>query len=122
LKERILIVDDEEMIRNLLVRRLTDEGYFCETASNGTDALDFLEKDDYSLIISDIIMPRLDGLELLKIMKAVNSRVLVIIITGYAEIETAMEAMHLGAYDFIVKPLNLDLVVNTVKKALEKEA
>jgi DNA-binding NtrC family response regulator len=122
LKERILIVDDEEMIPALLARRLAEEGYSCAIANNGIEALNFLSKNDYSLIISDIVMPRLDGFELLERIRAINPSAPVIMITGYAEIETAMEAIHLGAYDFVIKPVNLDLVVNTVKKALEKEA
>jgi len=120
LKERILIVDDEEAICDLLVRRLAEEGYSCTMANNGREAINFLRKDAYSLIISDIIMPQVDGFELLEKIKAINPSVPVIIITGYSELETGLEAMRLGAYDFIIKPINLDLVVHTVKKALEK--
>jgi putative two-component system response regulator len=121
LKERILIVDDEEAISGLLARRLAQEGYSCAMANNGREALNFLYKDDYSLIISDIIMPQMDGFELLRMIRAINPGAIIIMITGYAEIETAAEAMRLGAYDFIIKPVNLDLVVHTVKKALEKK-
>lgn len=121
MKDRILIVDDEEMICNLLVRSLTREGYSCVTANNGREALNFFNEDNYSVVISDIIMPKMDGLELLKMIKDLRPGALVIMITGYPEIETALEAMRLGAYDFIIKPLNLELVALTVKKALEKK-
>ncbi len=120
LKERILIVDDEEAICGVLAQRLAQEGYSCAIANNGREALNFLYKDDYSLILSDIIMPQMDGFELLRMIRAINPGAIIIMITGYAEIETAAEAMRLGAYDFIIKPVNLDLVVHTVKKALEK--
>ncbi|HSB05464.1 MAG TPA: HD domain-containing phosphohydrolase [Thermodesulfobacteriota bacterium] len=121
MKDRILIVDDEEMITSLLARSLDREGYSCETTNNAREALDSFYKNDYSLIILDLIMPKMDGLELLKTMKGVTPGTPVIMITGYPELETALEAMRLGAYDFIIKPVNLDLVAFIVRKALEKK-
>ncbi len=121
LDDRILIVDDEEMICSLLVRRLAEEGYYCLTANNGRTALARFRKDDLSLIISDLNMPEMDGMELLKNVKTLDSNMMVIIMTGYPEIDLAVEAMRLGAYDFIIKPANLDLVISSVKKALEKK-
>ncbi len=121
LDDRILIVDDEEMICSLLARRLTQEGYCCLTANNGEEALARFHKGDLSLIISDLIMPEMGGMELLKIVKALNSNMMVIIMTAYPEIDLSVEAMRLGAYDFIIKPAHLDLVVSSVKKALEKK-
>jgi len=114
-------VDDEEKICNILARRLTGEGYLCVTANNGREALSHFYKDTFSLIISDIKMPEMDGVELLKKVKGMNPNMMVIMVTAYPEIDMAVEAMRLGAYDFIIKPADLDLVVLSVKKALEKK-
>ncbi|MEW6377750.1 MAG: HD domain-containing phosphohydrolase [Thermodesulfobacteriota bacterium] len=121
MEERILIVDDEEVICGILARRLTREGYSCMTANNGKEALNHFYKDTFSLIISDIRMPEMDGIELLKRVRAMNSDMMMIMVTAYPEIDMAVEAMRLGAYDFIIKPADLDLVVLSVKKALEKK-
>jgi cyclic di-GMP phosphodiesterase len=121
MEERILIVDDEEMICSVMSRRLTREGYFCVTAHNGKEALNYFYKDSFSLIISDIKMPEMDGIELLEKVKAVDPNAMVIMITAYPEIDLAVEAMRLGAYDFIIKPADLELVVLSVKRAFEKK-
>jgi putative two-component system response regulator len=122
LEERILIVDDEELICSIISRRLMKEGYTCMAARNGKEALNLFYKDSFSLIISDIKMPEMNGIELLKRVKAVNPGMMVIILTAYPEIDLAVEAMRLGAYDFLTKPFNLDLVVLSIKNALEKRA
>ena len=121
MQDRILIVDDEDMICRVLVRRLSAEGYVCTTAHNGKEALSCTYKNPFSLIISDINMPEMDGLELLKRVKTMNPAMMVIMVTAYPEIDMAVEAMRLGAYDFIIKPADLDLVVLSVKRALEKK-
>ena len=121
MEERILIVDDEENICNILARRLTREGYQCVTANNGREALNHFYKDTFSLIISDIKMPEMDGVQLLKKVKSMNPNMMVIMVTAYPEIDMAVEAMRLGAYDFIIKPADLDFVVLSVNKALEKK-
>ena len=121
MEDRILIVDDEEVICSILARRLAKEGYLCATANNGKEALTHFYKDTFSLIISDIKMPEMDGIELLKRVRAIHPKMMVIMITGYPEIDMAVEAMRLGAYDFIIKPADLDLVILSVKKALEKK-
>jgi DNA-binding NtrC family response regulator len=121
MEERILIVDDEEMICNLVARRLAKEGYSCSTAHNGKEALTLFLKDSFSIIISDMKMPEMDGLELLKRVKAVNSKMMVIMITAYADVDVAVEAMRLGAFDFIMKPIDLNLVVLSIRNALERK-
>jgi len=121
MEERILIVDDEEMICSIFLGRLTREGYSCVTAQNGKEALHHFYKDSFSLIISDIRMPEMDGIELLKEVRAVHPGILMIMVTAYPEIDLALEAMRLGAYDFIVKPADLELVVLSVKRAFEKK-
>jgi putative two-component system response regulator len=121
LENRILIVDDEEQICSLLARRLTKEGWFCVTANNGEEALNHFRKDNFCLIISDNKMPKVNGMELLKIAKSLNPNMMVIMMTAYPEIDIAVEAIRLGAYDFIIKPVELDLVVLSVKRALERK-
>jgi putative two-component system response regulator len=121
MEERILIVDDEEMICDMLSRRLTQEGYSCVTAHSGREALTHFYKDAFSLIISDIKMPEMNGIELLKKVKTMHPKMIVIIVTAYPEIDMAVEAMRVGAYDFIIKPADLDLVLLSVRRALEKK-
>lgn len=111
LEDRILIVDDEPMICEVLARRLAKEGYDCVKANNGREALHSFYKDVFSLIISDIKMPEMDGIELLRKVKAMSPDMVVILMTAYPEIDMAVEAMRLGAYDFITKPITLDLVI-----------
>ncbi len=121
MEDQILIVDDEELICSIFSKRLKKEGYSCITANNGREALNHFYKDNLSLIISDIKMPQMDGMDLLKKVKAVDPKMMVIIMTSYPEIDLAVEAMRLGAFDFIIKPVELDLVVLSVKKALERK-
>src|SRR4030043_929676 len=105
----------------VLAQRVVKEGYSCTIANNGKEALNYFYKETFSLIISDIRMPLMDGIELLKRGKSMNPNVLVIMITGYPEIDETVEALRFGAYDFIVKPTNLDWMNQTVKNALEKK-
>jgi putative nucleotidyltransferase with HDIG domain len=121
MEDRILIVDDEKMICSVLARRLNREGYACVMAHNGREALSHFYKDAFSLIISDIKMPEIDGIEFLRRVREMNPKMMVVIMTAYPEIDTAVEAMRAGAYDFIIKPVDLDLVVLSVNRALEKK-
>lgn len=120
MEDRILIVDDEEAICELLARMLLREGYSCATANDGKEALNYFYKENFSLIIADIRLPLMNGIELLRIVKSLNPNMLVIMITGYPEIDAMAEAIRLGAYDFILKPFNPDWLIRTVKNALEK--
>lgn len=120
-EDRILIVDDEEIICHVLERRLTKEGYLCITAQNGKEALTHFYKNSFSLIISDIKMPEMTGIELLQKVKAIDPRMKMIMVTAYPEIDLAVNAMRQGAYDFIIKPADLDLIVMSVKKALDSK-
>jgi putative nucleotidyltransferase with HDIG domain len=122
MEKRILIVDDDERICALIARRLTIEGYWCVTANNGREALQHFYKDKFSVIISDIKMPELNGIELLKNVKAMDQNMVVVMMTAYPEVDVAVEAIRQGAYDFIIKPFDLDLVVFSVKKAFEKRS
>ena len=120
-EDQILIVDDEKITCNVIAQRLKREGYSCVTANNGKEAFEYFCKGAYSLIISDIRMPEKDGLELLRLVKAVRPNMKFIIMTAYADIEVAVEAMRLGANDLLIKPFELELAVFSVKKALEQK-
>lgn len=115
----ILIVDDEEDIRFSLQGILEDEGYQVATCSSGEDALSFLEHDEPEMVFLDIWLPGIDGLEVLEKISMLSPEVPVVMISGHGNIETAVESIKKGAFDFIEKPLSLEKVVVTAKKALE---
>jgi two-component system nitrogen regulation response regulator NtrX len=120
---KILIIEDEEPIRRVLVRILTDEdsSFEIHEASDGKKGLDLIKNDSYDLVLCDIKMPKVDGIELLQRTRKTNSTVPFIMLTGHGNIETAVESMKLGAYDFISKPPDLNRLINSVRNALEKK-
>ncbi len=103
-KISILAVDDEEMLRSLLVKILAKEGYQVDTAIDGEDALEKLEQKSYQLLITDIKMPRLNGFELLKIVREKYPQIGVIIMTAYGDSYSVKDALLLGADEYITKP------------------
>jgi len=119
-REGILIVDDEEVIRRFLHQRLSSEGYQCQEASSADQALDELKSNPTELVILDIKMPGKSGMELLPELKVRYPDTAVIMATAIADTSTAIQCMKEGAYDYITKPFNLDEVVLSVGKALEK--
>jgi len=116
---RILVVDDEESIRKLLQKCLAGEGYKIDTAHDGQAALDKTLQRDYSLIITDVMMPRLGGLDLLKNLKVSRPEIPVVIITGFATTDITIQSLKLGAVDFITKPFRLSEIFFTVKRILD---
>ena len=120
---KILIIEDEEPIRRVLVRILTDEdsSFEIHEAPDGKKGLDLIKNDSYDLVLCDIKMPKVDGIELLQRTRKTNSTVPFIMLTGHGNIETAVESMKLGAYDFISKPPDLNRLINSVRNALEKK-
>lgn len=118
---RLLIVDDEKVIREILADFLSMEGFIVGMAEDGVAALDELEKGDYNLVISDLKMPRMGGLELLEKIRDTHDSTLVVMMTGFGTVETAIEAMKKGAYDYILKPFKVDEVVHIVRRGLEKQ-
>lgn len=118
---RILIVDDEEITRKNLAHILTKENYSVSSASDGEEALRKLETSEFDVIITDLKMPGVDGIEVLEKIRIKYPDTKVIIITGYATVPSAVEAMQKGAFYYIAKPFKLDEVRTTVKQALEKK-
>lgn len=117
---KILVIDDEERMCQSLVTILKDLGYQAKAATQAQEALKEIEKNNYDLIVSDIRMPELDGFDILKLAKRQNEEALVIFMTGYASLESAIQAINLGAYDYLTKPLNLADFRLTVQRALAK--
>ncbi|MBM4315703.1 MAG: sigma-54-dependent Fis family transcriptional regulator, partial [Deltaproteobacteria bacterium] len=115
----ILIVDDEESICQTLGGILNDEGYEVVTAAGGEEALRLIEEDPPSLVLLDIWLPGMDGIEVLKAIKTGYPRTQVVMMSGHGSIETAVKATKLGAFDFIEKPLSLEKVILVINHAME---
>jgi len=120
MEEMILIVDDEPTVTEILARYLGQEGYVCETAGSGEEALSKVRERTFPLILTDIRMPGMDGIELLKEVKAFDSDVAVVMLTVIKDHDVAVAALRLGADDYILKPFDLEEVAISVQKALDK--
>jgi two-component system response regulator PilR (NtrC family) len=120
-KGKVLVVDDEKSMREILDIFLRNEGYNVAVAENGKAALEILKHDFFDLIITDMKMPKVGGLELLKNVKEILPDTVVVIITAFGTTESAVEAMKLGAFDYITKPFQMDDIRLVVKNALEKQ-
>ena len=120
---KILIIEDEEPIRRVLVRILNEEdsNFEIHEASDGKKGLESISKENFDLVLCDIKMPKIDGIELLQRTRKNNSSLPFIMLTGHGNIETAVESMKLGAYDFISKPPDLNRLITSVRNALEKK-
>ncbi len=119
-KTRLLIVDDEKIAIKNLEHVLKKEGYDIKTTTSGQNALKLLARHDFDVVLTDLKMEKVDGMQILKRCKEGNPDVEVIMITGYATVETAIEAMKQGAYHYIAKPFKLDEVRKVVREAAEK--
>jgi YesN/AraC family two-component response regulator len=117
---KVLVVDDDTEIRRLLVDLVDEIGLRADEAANGLEALDKIKKQSYDIILTDLEMPGANGIEVLENARAIRSDVHVIIITGYASLETAIKAIKLGAYDYITKPFKWDEMRVAVQNAYEK--
>ncbi len=120
-KKKILVIDDEESFRHMLSVILMKEDYEVETAKDGYDALAKMENDTFDEILCDIRMPRMDGLQFLGQAEAAKTDSTIIMMSAYGTLDTAIEAMKLGAYDYVSKPFKPDEIILTLKKAEERE-
>ena len=118
---RILVVDDERVIREILAEFLTLEGFSVNTVEDGEKALTELRLNPYDLLITDLKMPRLSGLQLLEKIEAERLGVLTVLMTGFGTVETAIEAMKKGAYDYLLKPFKVEEVIHVVERALYRQ-
>ncbi len=120
-RPRVLIVDDEKFIRDILADFLGMEGYIVRTAEDGAAALEELNNSHYDLIISDLKMPRMGGIELLDAIGTAAPNALTVIMTGFGTVETAIDAMKRGAYDYILKPFKVEEVIRVVQRGIDKQ-
>ena len=118
---RILVVDDEKVIREILADFLTMEGYVVHAVEDGALALEELHKRSYNLVISDLKMPNMSGLELIQKIGEESIPVITVIMTGFGTVETAIEAMKKGAYDYILKPFKVEEVIHIVQRGLDRQ-
>jgi two-component system, NtrC family, nitrogen regulation response regulator NtrX len=120
---KILIIEDEASIRRVLTKILSEESetYKVEEAEDGQQGLEKIKNNDYDLILCDIKMPKMDGVELLEAVKKIKPEIPIVMISGHGDMETAINTMRLGAFDFISKPPDLNRLLNTVRNALDKK-
>ncbi|MEZ4301177.1 MAG: response regulator [Polyangiaceae bacterium] len=117
----ILVVDDEKVIRDMLADLLDMEGFHVRTAEDGTSALDELSRAHFDLVLSDLKMPKMGGIALLDQISRVAPGAVTVIMTGFGTVETAIDAMKRGAYDYVLKPFKLEEVVHVVRRGIEKK-
>ena len=117
--EKLLVVDDEVEILNILTKYLKDD-YAIFTASNGQEGINIFERERPPVIITDIKMPGMDGIEFMRIVKSMDGDAEVIVITGHGDMEIAIESLRLGAVDFLLKPIDFDDLERAITRALDK--
>ena len=120
---KILIIEDEAAIRRVLIRIISEENdsYEVEEAEDGLLGLEMILKNDYDLVLCDIKMPKMDGVEVLEKIKKVKPEIPFVMISGHGDLDTAVNTMRLGAFDYISKPPDLNRLLNTVRNALDKK-
>lgn len=118
---RVLLVDDEEDFRETLQKRLLNRKLQVDTAENGYKALELLQAKDFDVIVLDVKMPGLDGIDTLKEIKIKKPDVEVIMLTGHASVESGIQGMQLGAFDYVMKPVPLDELLDKMRQAYERK-
>ncbi|AOW09546.1 sigma-54-dependent transcriptional regulator [Flavobacterium gilvum] len=120
---KILIIEDEEAIRRVLAKILCEENesYEVDVAEDGVAGLGKIKENDYDLVLCDIKMPKMDGVELLEAVKKIDTEIPIVMISGHGDMETAINTMRLGAFDYISKPPDLNRLLNTVRNALDRK-
>ncbi|MCL4547661.1 MAG: response regulator, partial [Bacteroidetes bacterium] len=119
--DKILVIDDDDSIRETLTNLLTRLNYIVFSASNGRMGIDIVKKEQPDLVISDLRMPQLDGLEVLEELQKYDPQIRVIIITAHDDMLTTIQAMQKGAYDFIEKPIEIERLKISIKRALQNK-
>jgi len=117
---KILVVDDQQQVADTVVEIMSRAGYSATAAYGGMEAVKRFQEGDYQLVITDLKMPEVNGMDLLKTIKGIDAKVPVIVVTGYGTVKKAVEAIKIGAYDFIEKPVDRDKLELIVERALER--
>ena len=115
--KKILVIDDEPIVRTSCIRSLSPEGYEVKSASSGKEALELLENEPFNLVLLDLKMPDMDGIEVLKKIKDTWPDTKVVMITGYSTVETAVKTLKLGAFSYLEKPFTPDTLLETAREA-----
>jgi DNA-binding NtrC family response regulator len=119
--KKILVIDDEPIVRISCKRSLSNEGYEVKLAAGGREGIELLEKEPFDLVLLDLKMPDMDGIEVLQKIKDTWPQTKVIIITGYSTVETAVKTLRLGALNYLEKPFTPDILLKTVEEAFNQE-
>ncbi len=122
MQTKVLLVDDEEQFVEILSSRLETRGFVVHTAFSGDDALEFLEKHEVDVVILDVVMPGRDGVETLREIKRLRPLTEVIMLTGHGTVDTAIQGMKLGAYDYLIKPTDTKDLIEKIEKAKQRKA
>lgn len=117
----ILVVDDEQEVRDTLYNVLKSLDYIPHVAASGKEALEIIQKEPIDVVLSDLYMPEMDGIELLKRVKSMNNKIVFLMITAHPTIETAVDAIKKGAYDYLTKPFHIEEVRLKINRALERK-
>lgn len=122
MKIKVLLVDDEKEFIEALAERLAVRDFYVKTAFNGDEALAKIKEDDFDVVVLDVLMPGKNGIETLREIKSIKPLVNVIMLTGHATVETAIDGMKAGAYDYLMKPTDTNDLVGKIKKAYNIKA
>ncbi|NVM57294.1 MAG: response regulator [Desulfobacterales bacterium] len=122
MKPRLLLVDDEEMFVEYLSKRLIGRKYDVTICLSGEDALKKVRNNDFDVVILDVLMPGIDGIETLREIKKIKPLIEVVMLTGHASLESGVEGMNFGAYDYLMKPCDTEDLVSKINKAYERKA
>jgi DNA-binding NtrC family response regulator len=121
-KSSILVIDDDEGIRKVVAEALKSEGYLVDIARNGKEAIEKSQTNFYNLALIDIRLPDMEGTKLLTSMKETTPEMIKVILTGYPELQNAIDAVNKGAHGYLVKPVNMDELLRTVEQHLKKQS
>lgn len=119
---RVLVVDDESDFLDMTVKRMKKKEFQCEGASSGYEAIEKIKNENFDVVLLDVKMPGMDGVETLREIKALKPLIEVIMLTGHASVESGIEGMKLGAFDYLMKPMELDKIIETIQDAYKKKA
>lgn len=119
IKPRLLLTDDEERFRTTLAKRLSEKGYEVADVGSGNEALGYISENGVDVIVLDIKMPGMDGIETLRQLKNIDPGIEVVLLTGHGTVETAIEGMRTGAYDYLMKPCEIDELMEKINGAFE---
>jgi len=117
---KILIIEDEEIVRETLAENVKEKGFFVESAENASSALEMIKQFHYDILLVDYRLPDMNGLALIKEALTISKDVVPIVVTGYSSVETAVDAMRMGAYDYLLKPVDIEALVTEIITVLKE--